>query len=75
MKIKSKTEKKKDYQHFNTFPTNIRTKKNWKKIKILKMEASVLKTLQKIRKETPRKFKDLRSICDDLIGKEKQQNK
>jgi hypothetical protein len=33
------------------------------------MEASVLKTLQRIRKEAPRRFKDLRNICDDLIGK------
>ena len=32
------------------------------------MEAFVLKTLKKIRKEAPRRFKDLRSICDDLIG-------
>lgn len=33
------------------------------------MEASVLKTLQKIRKEAPRRFQDLRNICDDLIGR------
>ena len=33
------------------------------------MEAFVLKTLRRIKKEAPRRFKDLRSICDDLIGK------
>ena len=28
----------------------------------------MLKTLRKLRKEAPRKFKDLRIICDELIG-------
>jgi hypothetical protein len=32
------------------------------------MEAYVLKTLKKLRKEAPRRFKDLRNICDDLTG-------
>lgn len=28
----------------------------------------MLKTFKKLRKEAPRKFKDLRAICDDMIG-------
>lgn len=32
------------------------------------MEQFVVKTLTKIKKEAPRKFKDLRNVCDDLIG-------
>jgi hypothetical protein len=32
------------------------------------MEAYVLKSLKKLRKETPRRFTDLRALCDQLIG-------
>jgi len=32
------------------------------------MEAFVLKTLRKMKKEAPRRFKDLRDVCDELIG-------
>ena len=32
------------------------------------MEAIVLKTLKRIRTQAPRKLKDLRSVCDDLIN-------
>lgn len=34
----------------------------------MNMEAFVLKTLKKIKKEAPRRFKDLRDICDELIS-------
>lgn len=33
------------------------------------METFILKTLRKIRKEVPRRFKELRIVCDDLIGR------
>lgn len=32
------------------------------------MEAFILKTLKKIRKEVPRRLKELRSVSDELIG-------
>ena len=32
------------------------------------MEAYMLKTLKRLRKEAPRRYKDLRGICDDLTG-------
>ena len=32
------------------------------------MDASVLKTLKRIRKEAPRRFADLRNTCDEIIG-------
>lgn len=32
------------------------------------MEPFVLKILKRLRKEAPRKFKDLRISCDELIG-------
>jgi hypothetical protein len=32
------------------------------------MEPFVLKTLKRLKKESPRRFKDLRIICDELIG-------
>lgn len=32
------------------------------------MEVLVKRTLEKIRKETPRRLKDLRTTCDELIG-------
>ena len=33
------------------------------------MEGLILKTLRRIRKETPRRLKDLRLMCDELIGR------
>lgn len=35
----------------------------------VEMEAFVLKTLRKIRKEAPRRFKELRDVCDELISR------
>lgn len=35
----------------------------------MEMEIYILKTIKKIRKETPRKFKELRTNCDKLVGK------
>ena len=32
------------------------------------MEGFILKTLKKIRKEAPRRLKELRTVCDELIG-------
>lgn len=32
------------------------------------MDAAVLKTLKRIRKEAPRRFSDLRNTCDEIIG-------
>lgn len=32
------------------------------------MEGLILKTLRKIRKEAPRRLKDLKSMCDQIIG-------
>jgi hypothetical protein len=33
------------------------------------MEAFVLKTLKKIKKEAPKRFKELRDVCDELTSK------
>jgi hypothetical protein len=33
------------------------------------MEAFVLKTLRRLKKESPRRFKELRDVCDEMIGK------
>ncbi len=32
------------------------------------MEGLILKTVQRIRRETPRRLRDLRIMCDELIG-------
>ena len=48
----------------NSYPIVQLTPK-WKQ---MNMEAFVLKTLKKIKKEAPRRFKDLRDICDELIS-------
>lgn len=34
----------------------------------MEMEIYILKTIKKIRKETPRRFKELRASCDSLVG-------
>lgn len=32
-------------------------------------ENFLIKTIKKIRKESPRRFKELRNVCDEILGK------